>query len=513
MLKPALAASLTCLAAAPSWGFSVGTIATQGCHERITLDAARAGGLLPHPESVTAADRTLLASLPFQVDGAWDRGTLALLISVRDNDFHGIQAANFAGLSEIHFSPRLQHEHCLRAAGNDGTEGDQEALALCREYILEELRLAATATPGTNVEVEVALVDETRKLQLPAFQVHLGRALHALEDSFAHSLREDGFTKVRSVFNYVDPNVGNTYRVERDGHGHVGEFDACEGGIAAERAAAATRAAAAMIASIMLEDVSAEARLADAEVSLDHVLRYEPACGDGAAWCPQASELLEEYLPPAVGCSTSGAAPLWALGLLGVLALRRRSLGALGAVVLVTAPLAARAEEPVAVNRLEELSAHEPAPQLRVIPAVGLGASIDRGAGVISVGARLPIPGRVEFSADLEFNPWFDLLAGKASLGALNAGMGLSVRWLTLGPVELRSGVGIGASLLLHDTVSAEAGSIGPFAQLSILNVLFPGPGKTHFELRPDAVLTIPSLRGIPLAYHQYRLVLTLRLG
>ena len=146
----------------------------------------------PTPESVTAADRTLLASLPFQVEGAWDRGTLALLIPlIRDNDFHGIEAANFAGLTEIDFSPRLQHEHCLRAAGNDGAQGDEEALALCRNYILDELRLAATATPGTNVEVEVALTDETRRLQLPAFQVHLGRALHALEDSFAHSLRED----------------------------------------------------------------------------------------------------------------------------------------------------------------------------------------------------------------------------------------------------------------------------------------------------------------------------------
>lgn len=147
-----------------------------------------------------------------------------------------------------------------------------------------------------------------------------------------------------------------------------------------------------------------------------------------------------------------------------------------------------------------------------MIPAIGLGASVDRGAAVLAIGARLPLPGRFEFSADLEFNPWFDLLAGKVSLGALNAGLGVNVRWATLGPVQLRSGVGVGASLLLHDTVSAQAGSIGPFALLSVLNVLFPGPGKTHFELRPDTVLTIPSLRGIPLAYHQYRLVLSLRL-
>ena len=143
---------------------------------------------------------------------------------------------------------------------------------------------------------------------------------------------------------------------------------------------------------------------------------------------------------------------------------------------------------------------------------MGLGVSIDRGAGVLSVGARRPIPGRVEFSADLEFNPWFDLLAGKASLGSLNAGLGLSVRWLTLGPVELRSGVGLGASLLLHDTVSAQAGTIGPFVQASILNVLFPGPGNTRLRAAARRGAHRSLARGIPLAYHQYRLVLGLRL-
>lgn len=488
------------LAASTAHGFSVGTVATTGCHERITLDGLRAAGAVPDFAHVTAADRTLLQALPFTVEGSWDRATLALLIGIRDNDFHGVAAADFAGLSEVHFSPALQHEHCLRSTREDGAAAAREALARCRAFIVGELRRAAYAAPGVTERAVVALTDETTEVELPASSLHLGRALHALQDSFAHSMRSDDLATVRSVFNYVDPNVGAGYSSARDGQVHLSEYDGCEGGAAGGRAAAATRASAEVISALENSSASPEARLVEAELALDRVWHYTPACEDGAAWCASADAMLAQTLAPTSGCSSGAGAPLCALALLSLLAVRRsprRGLLALGVVAAVAAfPTAARADE---------------ASALRLRPSTSLGLSVDRGAGVLAVGLRLPLPGRFELFTDVELNPWFDLLAGKLTWGALNAALGASLRWATVGAVELRTGVGVGFSLLLHDTVSAQAGAVGPFVELSVINVLFQGPGSSRFELRPDAVLTIPSLRGIPLVYHQYRMVLTLR--
>ncbi len=493
--------------------FSITTVATKGCHERITLDAARAAGLVPTAD-VTVEDRALLATLPFNVEGAWDRGTLALLIGLRDPDFHGVAASDFVRLSEVHLSPVLQQEHCLRAPGEDEGHGDQEALVSCRAFIANELRLAANAAPGETEMVLVALTNQTTSVQLASAEFHLGRALHALQDGFAHTLRTEDFGTVRSVFNYVDPLVGSGYQRSRDGHPHLSEYDACDEGTAAARARVATEASREVIVALTQQSVSAEARMSTAERVLDRVLEYQPACDDGAAWCTEADALLVQTLPPAVGCNVSPAQPLSMLVLLVLFAVARRAqlrrrLTVFGAVAAMALPVAARADE---AQQVTETSTASAAPfALRLRPAVSLGVSAERGAGVVAVGLRLPLQGRFELYGDVEFNPWFDALAGKVSAGALNSVVGATVRWASVGAVELRSGLGLGVSVLLHDTVAARAGAIGPFAQLGIINVLIPGPGSTRFELRPDAVLSIPSVRGVPLVYHQYRMVLSMR--
>lgn len=485
--------------------FSVGTIATKACHERITLDALDAAGIKAQLGSVTDDDRALVEGLLFPVEGKWDRRTIALLIGARDNDFHGASPSNFKDLAEVHLSPVLQNEHCLRAPGEDGAKGDVAAIAKCREFIVAQLKLAAEAEPDATELVRVALAQGPTVVELPSAEIHLGRALHAVQDSFAHQLRgRENLGTVRSVFNYLDPNVSDAYILSRDGHGHLSEYDACEGELAAPRVAAATRASAALIAALYLPASSPIARLSDATASLDLVLHYEPACTNGAAWCADADALLNPTIPlPPQGCSSTGGEPLWAVALAFFLLMWRRGVSlverrmkAVAALLIVALPTSAFAEQ-------------EP---LRLRPTMSVGASAERGGALVSLGARLPLRGRFELYTDLELNPWWDLLGGKLSWGVMNVVLGATVRWATLGPVELRSGLGAGASLLLHNTVGARAGSIGPFAQLSVISALLPGPGTTRLELRPDVVLSVPSLRGIPLVYHQYRLILSLRL-
>ena len=107
---------------------------------------------------------------------------LATLIGVRDNDLHGAALLDLPDLVVVHNSQESQDEHCLRSPSDDGDDGDVEALAECRGFILKELALALgdEAQPQLDVtqDVKVALRWETRDVPLERFGFHLGRAMH-----------------------------------------------------------------------------------------------------------------------------------------------------------------------------------------------------------------------------------------------------------------------------------------------------------------------------------------------
>jgi uncharacterized protein (TIGR03382 family) len=486
--------------------FQVQSIATPGCHERITAHALDAAGW---PANLVVAentreDRALADALAFTAPEGWTRPALALLIGARDNDFHGAALGELPELSEVHLGSTYQVEHCLRAPEDDLGIGDEAALAACRAFILGELAQALDGDPNEVVEVTVALRDQTALVPLPRYPFHLGRAMHALQDSFTHTLRSADYRVVHAVFNYVDPALRTDYAAERDGHTHESVLDHCadENPVDAARAAAATTASAELMAAVGDASPSSEARLVRAAALLDDWLEYAPACAAGGAWCDEAQQMLVDSgaLGPAGGCAAApGDAGLVALAAVFVLMFRRRRavFGFAAGIALIAPPAFSE-------------------PALRFTTSAG--ASIDRGGASIGTGARYLPGGRFDFGLDVELNPWLDVASGKPSLGVVSAYGSAFWRWVDLDGVTVKSSLGLGASVLLFDTVDArgvllEAGSVGPFASFGALALAVPWGKLGTAEFRPEIVLAVPSVRGVPYVYRQYRFTFTVVWG
>src|SRR5919204_34696 len=99
----------------------------------------------------TREDRALADALAFTAPEGWTRPMLALLIGVRDNDFHGVALGELPELGAVHLGPTYQSEHCLRAPEDDLGIGDEAALAACRAFILGEVTLALAGDPNEPV--------------------------------------------------------------------------------------------------------------------------------------------------------------------------------------------------------------------------------------------------------------------------------------------------------------------------------------------------------------------------
>lgn len=151
--------------------YSIETLVTPGCHERISseaLAAARARGAeLPGLLAATTDDRALVEDLPFAfpdtVDPRRDLGAVALLVGVREPDLRGNEPTDFHDLSPVHAAEETQAEHCLRRAADDEPAGARVALAACRAFVERELAAAAEAAPGG------------RRTRLPVFLAVQGR--------------------------------------------------------------------------------------------------------------------------------------------------------------------------------------------------------------------------------------------------------------------------------------------------------------------------------------------------
>ncbi|MEZ4407439.1 MAG: hypothetical protein R3A52_13325 [Polyangiales bacterium] len=209
---------------------------SRGCHESITFAAvSRAGwprSVRPAPlgtDAVNALSRDLPFTLP---DGARDLWSITLLLGARENDLHGASPRDLTRLFEVHTDPAFQDEHCLRRPQDDGPEGNLSALAACRAFILREVDLALGDGDQPDLEatephaVSLAFSGE-RDVSLPRYAWHMGRALHALQDSFAHTLRSPDGRRVRSVLNFTDQARDPSFEPSRDGYGHISALDEC----------------------------------------------------------------------------------------------------------------------------------------------------------------------------------------------------------------------------------------------------------------------------------------------
>lgn len=531
-MKLHLLAAVAVLAApSPVAAFQIETAVTTGCHERITLAGLQVAGWPDGRDAPAPSEyeRRILDDAPFA--GAADPWTLALLVGVRHNDIEGESPRDLAALALIHNDPGKQPAHCLRMEDHDGASGDHAALVACRVFILSELEAALGDGEAIDLEATVPVEVSLRfrgdvELETRRFPFHLGRALHALQDSFSHSFRNPEDARVRHVLNWIEGNLDDASEPARDGHPHMDVLDDCDAGVAAVRLRerAATDASAALIAAIADPSGGRAGRLERAGAVLDVHLAREPGCSADNGWCGAAEPGL------GAGCSAgrAGAAGLVAIIVaLLLLAPGRRRTAVL--VLALTATLAPRAvAQPTRVAAEEsgedldaadrQLDSEErvldslPDPVTRTWGlSLHAGAAFDRAAGAVGVGGRWNGWDRVGLGLDLEFNPWFSLSSFTAAPGTVNAYVPMAIRLRQFGSWELRTTVGVGASLLLFDMVGVDSGAVGPYVSWNPLGLAIPVRGDLKLIIEPgDISVPIPQLRGIPFYYHQYRATIAL---
>ncbi len=328
----ALAVGIALAVAAPASAraFTFESPLSDGCHERITQHAIEEAGWPDGrtPPLPTRAEELLLDGLPVRLDRD-DPWTLAAVIGVRHSDLAGRSATDVPALAEIHGDPGRQRDHCLRAPQDDGPEGDAAALAACRDFVLEQIAVALGEDDDVRLEaaqvVDVALAFEGRvPVAVSRYAFHLGRALHAVQDSYTHSFRTPDHARVRHVLNYADWASDPDYESRRDGQAHRSALDACEGSDAArERERAATDASRDLLIELASGEGGRTGRLERASVVLDRILALEPGCTPDNGYCG-APERFEEL---SCAASRRRGAPTCALTIAAAVALvlaRRR---------------------------------------------------------------------------------------------------------------------------------------------------------------------------------------------
>lgn len=112
---------------APAGAYTIESVATEGCHERITAEAlrrVRSELAVAPPIESTEDEQAMLDDLQFSVDDDMgDLGAVALLFGVRDNDLKGQGSDDLTSLAFVHGDPDRQREHCLRSEDDDEPDG------------------------------------------------------------------------------------------------------------------------------------------------------------------------------------------------------------------------------------------------------------------------------------------------------------------------------------------------------------------------------------------------------
>ncbi len=503
------------------------TAVSDGCHERITFDAWRdvrgaIAGNLP-------VDPALKDDLPFRTTGEMnDEASIALLVGVRDVDLAGNDPVDLFEVVQTHGDPRRQHEHCLRSPEGDEPSGTADTLRLCRDWIRETTLAALRATGRSSTQVFL----ETRgkvDVSLPERYLLLGRALHTLEDSFAHAYRTEDGRRVRAALNWVD-FVGSDFEERRDGPHHLKSLDRCDDfdPIVTVRVKAATDAARALLTAALSGDATDGERALRIDAVLDEYLSLEPGCTFDNAWCGAPERKFVEQ--DESGCSTrSGDSDKEAI--LGValmlLVLRRRSRGRWKTLIAVAltllAPTRALAQDTKTEDtKTAEPKAEEPKPEgakKEAFPRIGaaayLGASFDRPALATSLGLRVKLSERFTVGGDVEWNPWIALQTARLRGGVFNVyATGIYTWDVPLGRISLRTTAHLGTSTLLYDLYGAPSGSTGPYVRLSLIGVGVPlGPNWKLLVDPADVAMAMPHLAGAPLLHRQYRFTLGVQWG
>jgi hypothetical protein len=532
----------------PAHAYTIFSIATAGCHEKITTDAMRAVRL----ELATAAplpadrnERALIDDLEFSpASDMTDLGGATLLVGVRDNDLKGRDSSDLSQLTLVHGDPAAQREHCLRSSHEEEPGGSQTAVLDCRAFIVERIGQAldgldVTGTPDLTKRTSLPLYLSLRhgvNASLPTYYVRIGQAIHAIEDSFTHTYRTPDEMQITTVLDWVDEANGDLVEAT-DGPAHETELDRCDDPdpLRLRRRQLATEAATAVLRETLDPKDTAVQKMAAVGVILDQYLSYAPGCSFGNGWCQAPEHAYGNG--PALGCRVSSTQRSSGWGcavLLGMLALvlrgRRRSRGRVRAgmsVFLISSFVAGHAfahetsassSDPAATTETHAppppvtTPVKEPGPKDPSKTAFGayLGGSgsVNYEGLAATLGARLRVSRHWTFGLDAEWNPWIAVNGTTAiRAGAFN-GYGTVIFRLPLAyeQFNLRTTANLGVSRLLIDLYGAPKGSTGIYAGFSPLGLEWKMSRLLFLIVNPlNIAVPVPQLSGVPFSYPQYR--------
>lgn len=524
------------LATTPARAYTYQSAVSKGCHERITADALRALRLADGVPAVTpsANDRALIRDLPFDLEpDVRDLTGAALAVGARDNDLHGNGPNELDAVAQLHGDPRLQREHCLRGTLDDEPQGTQQALEQCKAFLREKVSAALEGLdqngrpdPVRRATLEVTLAFRRRTdVELPVYWIEMGRALHAMQDSFTHTFRSPDHRRVRVTTNYTD-YVNRAFDESRDGPAHRSEMDECED-LDAYRAQNLELAKQASVELLRLTVdpnlATREAKMAALETTLHAYLDHEPGCTSANAWCgaPENDYGVDAGCALAPGertRSAPGSVLALAAAALAFVRRRRRLVALTLAAASVAWPSQARAEEPACpapaptpaeVRAAERNEEHE-ASRFALYGAVT--GSLSNPSLNGQLGGRVRVAERWQLGLDGELNNWYGSTTKRFATAALNIYGTVVFRTpLRFAAVNLRTVGNLGTSTLLIDLYGAPSGTTGLFLGFAPMGIEWKVSSRVFLVVHGLSVaLPIPKLggSGAPFAYTQYRTTL-----
>jgi hypothetical protein len=507
---------------------------------------------------LSAQEQLLLQDVPFNVDeDLRDLDGLSVLIGVRDPDLKGLDPTNLQQLATVHGYPEGQREHCLRRSDDDEPGGSLPALDACRQFIRESALYAVQQgldengqpDPTVRSRADVYLIPGgPAHPQLPRFWFYAGQALHATQDSYAHTFRASD-ARIDTVLNWID-FANDDFDERRDGPAHQSELDECEGSDSADhRRERATDASEALLAA-MLTAGDLATKTAAIDAALDGHLVLDPTCQADNRWCDAPDR-------PVPGCSSSGAPLCLAALALVLLRLKRRAgkpiaaaaaafAGALLALPAAAEPTACVPGQQVScacpggttgVQRCGESGAGFDACECAAAPSgvtaqlptdlpdaltkpsrfgvyVSTSLSIDNTAAVVNVAGRYHLNDVWMLGLGAEWNPWFSVITRRAQAGTLDLYASVVRRWPINERIAARTSAHLGTSVLLFNLYGAPAGDLGLYAAFDVIGLEVRLSRNVAVIIDPcEVAMPVPHLTGVPITYRQYRLTIGVQFG
>jgi len=532
--------------------FTIESSITRGCHEQVTADAWR-GVRAQRPEATmplpsSGDDQALMDDLPFSLPADLaDIGGATLLMGVRDNDLKSFAATALDQLAQLNADPSGQKEHCLRSTDDKEPDGSKNAVAACRSFIHDTLisaleGLDAQGLPDVNQREKLTITLAIRgktQVMVPLFFLRAGRGIHAIQDSFTHTFRNQAempqITTVLNWINYADDNLDEA----SEGPPHLTELDRCDDPdkLRTRRHQLAIAASTEALAVLLDGSMNASDKSSALDAVLDKYVSFDESSDCHAAnhWC-NAPELA--YRPSGCQCNVLGVgdrewSAWWWLGALLAswqLRRKRRLAQAASLCVAIFAGLGtARAESATPDQSSGTLRAPIDAlvnagapprkgaqdPAGAFFGRATFGASYDKPALVGGLGMRYQLSRPFMIGFDVEWNPWIVFVPEHVRGGAASAYFSLIRRFqMKNEALNLRSSVALGGSMLLIDLVGAPAGSVGPFFGISFLGIEWKLYRGIYLCVDPTYIaFPVPHVTGAPLGYYQYRFQFGLEFG